>query len=370
MTSVQVELSSTRLCAAPDILSHMLDAFQRGWSIIPLLGAPHPMYGKRPPIEWKKYQARQAGERQLETWISEGYTAYGVVCGSISNLIVIDFDDIEVQVEFIQKYPHLLETYIVQSGLRQTLHIYLGVDFPVGTTKLRGGDLKAEGSYVVGAGSQIAGSEWQVVNDAPLYSISAVELNQFLLEFGIQQHISSQLSNLADATKSPDDFIRIYQFLANELDSRNASLFRTGCYMRDEGYSLLDIIAVLVPVHSNQQSTHHHKTETHSQRSAEAQRTIQSVFSKPPRLKRQVLSKRTDASYVPNALREAILKEQDGAAFLRLYEGLQLSGKVTGETITEREILELLSPYGAGRPSVRTALKFAISPALRNPPML
>jgi len=99
----------------------------------------------------------------------------------------------------------------------------------------------------------------------------------------IQQHISSQLSNLADDAKSPDDFIRIYQFLANELDSRNEALFRTGCYMRDEGYSLPDVVSVLIPIHANQQPTHQHKTETYTQRSAEAQRTIQSVFSKPPR---------------------------------------------------------------------------------------
>ena len=86
--------------------------------LIPLLGGKHPIYGKRPPIEWKKYQAQQVTERQLETWFTEGYTAYGVVCGGISNLIVIDFDDVEIQAELIQDYPQLLQTYVVQSGLR------------------------------------------------------------------------------------------------------------------------------------------------------------------------------------------------------------------------------------------------------------
>jgi hypothetical protein len=180
-----------------------------------------------------------------------------------------------------------LETYIVQSGLRKTLHIYLQVDFPVSTTKFRGGDLKAEGSYVVGAGSQIGGGEWQLVNDVPLYSISGVELNQFLLEFGIQKNISSHPPNLADDAKSPDDFVRIYQFLVNELDSRNEALFRAGCYMRDEGYGLADVIAILAPVHANQQPIHQHKAETYSQRRAEAERTIHSVFSKPPRPRRR-----------------------------------------------------------------------------------
>ena len=368
MTSVRAELRSTRLRAESNTLTSALDAHQRGWSVIPLLGGKHPLYGKRPPMKWKKYQTRLATERQLETWFSEGYTAYGVVCGGLSNLIVIDFDDVEIQAEFMQKYPHLLETYLVQSGLRKTLHIYLQVDFPVSTTKLRGGDLKGWGSYVVGAGSRIAGGEWQIVNDAPLYSISEGEFNEFLAEFGIQQQIAPVLSSLAADAKSPDDFIRIYQFLVQELDSRNEALFRTGCYMRDEGYGINDVIAMLAPIHAQQQPIHPHRRERYQQRYAEAERTIRSVFTQPPRPRKRSSNKHTDASYIPNGLREALLQEPDGAAFLRVYEGLLLTGKSTGATVTEREVLELLSEHGVGRPAVRKALKLAIAPALRNPP--
>jgi hypothetical protein len=52
----------------------------------------------------------------------------------------LDFDEAEVQAEFMQQYPHLLETYLVRSGLRGTLHIYLHVDFEVKGAKLRGHD--------------------------------------------------------------------------------------------------------------------------------------------------------------------------------------------------------------------------------------
>jgi hypothetical protein len=265
MTSVQAELSSTRLCAEAYSLSYVLDAHQRGWSIIPLIGGDHPIYGKRPLMGWKKYQQQHCTEQHIHNWFSDDCTAYGVVCGSISNLIVIDFDDAEMQAEFIVKYPHLLNTRIVQSGMRGTLHFYLQADFPVKTSKLRGGDLKAEGSYVVGAGSQIAGGQWRVVNDAPLYQISEAELNEFLSEFGVQKRVDEGLSNLAEDAKSPDDFVRIYQFIVHEFDSRNEALFRAGCYMRDEGYSLPDVLAVLASVHANQQPTHQHKAETYSQ---------------------------------------------------------------------------------------------------------
>ena len=287
MTSVQAEFSSTCLHAETDTLSHALDAHQRGWSVIPLLGGSPPSIGKRPRLAWTKYQQQQASEQQVNTWFAEGCEAYGVICGSISNLIVIDFDDAEIQTEFMFKFPHLMNTRIVQSGLRGTLHIYLQINFPVKTTKIRGGDLKAEGSYIVGAGSQIADGMWKVVNDAPLYQISEAELNDILSTFGIQQAKSSMQFQIAADAKSPDDFVRIYHFLANELNSRNEALFRTGCYMRDEGYSASDVTTVLADVHVNRKATHQHKTEKYKQRVREAERTIQSVFTRPSRPKRQ-----------------------------------------------------------------------------------
>ncbi len=53
-------------------------------------------------------------------------------------------DEPDAQATSIQKFPHLMNTYIVKSGGRDTPHLYFEVDFPVRTTKIRGGDLKAE----------------------------------------------------------------------------------------------------------------------------------------------------------------------------------------------------------------------------------
>jgi hypothetical protein len=52
---------------------------------------------------------------------------------------------------------------------------------------------------------------------------------------------------------------------------------------------------------------------------------------------------------------------------LRVYEGLLLTGKSARDTVTECEVLECLSEHGVGRPSVRKALNFAISPSPRTP---
>ena len=51
---------------------------------------------KRPAIEWKEYQSRQATEDELKQWFANGQTGFGVVCGKVSsNLVCLDFDDLD-----------------------------------------------------------------------------------------------------------------------------------------------------------------------------------------------------------------------------------------------------------------------------------
>ncbi|MEQ9033152.1 MAG: bifunctional DNA primase/polymerase, partial [Aggregatilineales bacterium] len=186
MTSVSAELTSARLFTESNtVLPHALYARECGYSIIPLKGGPNRASGKQPRIKWQTYQSEHASSDQIERWFRGGTSAYGIVCGQISQLIVIDFDEPDAQAKFMQKFPHLMNTYIVQSGGRGTLHLYFEVDFPVRTTKIQGGDLKAEGSYVVGAGSTIAGGTWKLSRDVPLKRISRKDLNDVMSVFSI-----------------------------------------------------------------------------------------------------------------------------------------------------------------------------------------
>ena len=57
--------------------------------------------------------------------------------------------------------------------------------------------------------------------------------------------------------------------------------------MRDAGYSLPDVIAILAPVHVQQAPVGTQRRETDRQRYAEAERTLQSVFKRPPRPRRK-----------------------------------------------------------------------------------
>jgi hypothetical protein len=361
MTSVQAELSSARLSTELNtVLSRALNARECGCSVIPLKGGRNRVTGKQPRIAWQSYQKQHASAVQIEEWFRGGTSAYGIVCGQISRLIVIDFDEPDAQAKFIRKFPHLMDTYIVMSGGRATLHFYFEVDFPVKTTKIRGGDLKAEGSYVVGAGSQIAGGKWEVFNDVPLKHISQKELDNTLLVFGITRSLPTPkpVIEYIPNNVSLDYFSSIYESFVQQFQSRNEALFRVGCMMRDEGYDFDTVKAVchkpMFIIHlspGTNQKPHFSVRKKHISHCE----VCSSVRHDRNQKHIAVVSY---ASYVPNHLREAILKHKHGTAFLRVYEGLKLVGKLAGARMTEHDIHTLLAPHGIGRRSIRNALTF------------
>jgi hypothetical protein len=362
MTSVQTGLSSARLSTELNtVLSYALDAHQCGCSVIPLRGGKNQTSGKRPQVAWQTYQTSRVCSQQIHDWFDKGTSAYGVVCGQISRLIVIDFDDADAQAKFIQKFPYLMDTYIVKSGGRGTLHLYYEVDFPVRTTKIRGGDLKAEGSYVVGAGSHIAGGTWEVFRDMPLKRITQEELKDVMSVFGIVRPLSTSqpITQEIPHKVSPDYIKSLYHSFVQQFSSRNEALFRAGCMMRDEGYGIDMVTATLSQSHIQHPPVTRHNSETIFQRQKETTLTLRSVFKRPARPKSKTVAKSSQASYVPNHLREAILKQKHGTAFLRVYEGLKLVSKSAGEHVSEKNILTLLSPHGIGRRSIRNALSFS-----------
>jgi hypothetical protein len=365
MTSVQAEFGSARTFTELNtVLSYALNARECGCSVIPLKGGRNSVTGKQPRIAWQTYQTQQASSDQIEQWFSSGTSAYGIVCGQTSRLIVIDFDEPDVQAKFIQKFPQLMDTYIVKSGGRGTLHLYYEVDFPVRTSKIRGGDLKANGSYVVGAGSTIAGCTWEIFRDVPLKRISRQELDNVMSVFGIVRppSIPQAVAEESTANVSPDYFKSLYHSFAQQFNSRNEALFRVGCMMRDEGYDFDTVNAIISQSHIQHSPVTRHRSETKFQRQKETTLTLQSVFKRPARPKSKSIAKSSQASYVPNHLREAILQHKHGTAFLRVYEGLKLVGKSAGERMTEHDIHTILAPHGIGRRSIRNALTFTHMP--------
>ena len=122
-----------------------------GLSVIPLKFA-----SKEPLIPWKEFQERLPTEEELQEWFGKKkWVNIGIVCGRVSsNLVVFDFDSLELFEEFWENLPEelkekLRKTWVVQTG--KGLHVYARVKNPefLKTRRFEGIDIKGEGGYVV-----------------------------------------------------------------------------------------------------------------------------------------------------------------------------------------------------------------------------
>ncbi len=91
-------------------------------------------YGeKRPAVSWKQYQEKRPKWSEVKKWFaSDKEQNIAIVCGQPSNnLVVLDFDDVEVYPKFFEKHEDLeKETLVARTGSGKR-HVYLKSDKPV-----------------------------------------------------------------------------------------------------------------------------------------------------------------------------------------------------------------------------------------------
>ncbi|MBK8021873.1 MAG: bifunctional DNA primase/polymerase [Chloroflexi bacterium] len=341
-----------------------LQCFERGWSVIPLIGGDDPARGKTPATAWSRYRERMPSAVELRQWFESGkHSAYGIVCGRLSQLVVLDFDDETVAAQFRRRFPDLAATLTVRSGMRGTPHLYFHVDFPVVSRRFHGGDMKGEGGYVVGPESVIGGRCWTAVHDAPVLAIMP-ELLAAVLDFlGATDDLdpSSGDKSLAHAHEINEAaVVQQYRREAARTGQRNNTLFRIACQLRDKGVSQDWTLRCLAQAHAEQPARSGAACETLDRRLGEAECTIASAYRRPPRRERPKPPDADDANQpLDNSIREALLQRPDGAAFLRVYEGLRMLGVKADSTFTRQEALELLKGI-VGDYSLRKALHLSI----------
>ena len=144
-----------------------------GFSIIPLR-----YRSKEPMIQWLEFQKRRATDEEVERWLGSGRINLAVVCGSISeNLVVIDFDDYQHFEDFFDFEKIKNSTIIVKTA--RGVHVYFRTSKPVKSFKIPGLhlDVKSEGSYVVAPPSiHPAGVKYEFINNPwNLQSIPVVD---------------------------------------------------------------------------------------------------------------------------------------------------------------------------------------------------
>jgi hypothetical protein len=370
----------------------------RGWSVIPLIGGMNLHDLKRPAIKWGRYQHTLPEIADLENWFLKlGFGGLGVVCGRVSKLAVLDFDDSQKASEFLRLHPHLTQTRVVESGTRHLPHYYYHIpdELSVHSRSVLGADFRADGAYVVAPPTGQGEIRWRVLHDEPLYTLSAGDLKaiwRFLASpipppspnrfEAPSQSNSSQFTHLTavsvtelgveskrrrNSYASINDLLVLYR---GRLDQgRNNALFQVACIARDRGVGQEVVIEKLATIHASQPASDG-LSESFQVRHAEALRTIESVYSRParPPMEAAISNEQHEAVGIPtpsetnvvsgllNSIREWLLGHAFAAA-ARVLDGLILAGLKIHSTFTERQACDLLQQYRVGRRSVMAALK-------------
>ena len=214
---------------------------ERGCSVIPI---EHPDattqeeprdIGKKPLVQWKEYQQRLPTDAELVTWFGNGHKRnIGLVTGKLSNRVVIDCDS---PAAILWAEAHLPPTpWRSRTGKGEHWpYQYPGVPV-LNKVFLKTGDpavlidVRGDGGYIVAPGSQHAnGTSYWWVDGEP--APDAV-----LPMFDPAWITGLARKSKAKAKTAPSTL---------GVGSRNDTLFREGCRLREQGFDEAGILAAL-----------------------------------------------------------------------------------------------------------------------------
>jgi hypothetical protein len=301
----------------------------REWSIIPLRDN-----SKISNTNWKLHQHIRASQRMVNRW---SFQNIAIVTGSVSRLIVMDFDNEEIYQAFIKQFPDLTDTYTVATPRGQHLY-YHYQDNVIKTRHGNGVDLQAERAYVVAPPSKIDGNEYQLINDVDPIHLEigqALTLTNFVSNSqpptppNVTPPTPPNVTPAEDTDKSNLNPVDTYKSLLSS--GRNTALFKASIICRDNGIGQQRTVALLADVHAQQPPTTAHRSETETQRLREAHNTIKSAYSRPPRTSRQL----------PNSVRQQ-LQQNNLTAVARVLDSLRLKGIQPYQTLSKSLIFSTL----------------------------
>lgn len=323
---------------------------KQGISVIPIHGNNDRTNPKKPSVRWGKYQKKLATSYEIESWFRQKITAIGIICGQISNLTVIDFDDYLTYQTFRKANPNYANTFTVKT--RRGYHLYYQTNQRIQTHKFVGGDIKGEKSYVVAPPSIINGHQYYAINDAEPIKLSPDDVDNIFNFLQINQALQPLISYETYIASNPK-LIEQYSHLSDEI-GRNNALYRVASVAKSYGVPQNRVEQELIPYHIIQPSSPDHKPESSENRLSEAKRTIQSAYSS---------TKYTSYSTkgIPNSIREALLKNQKSTVMSRLLDIFHLAKWKPHFKFTMPEAIALCQPFGMNRKSVMKALTGCLS---------
>lgn len=322
---------------------------QQGFSVIPVHGDNYPNQPKKPATQWGKYQKQLAKSYEISSWFTQNITAIGIVCGQISNLMVIDFDDHFTYMQFRKDHPSLASTFTVKT--QRGYHLYFETHQEVHSHHFSGGDIKGEKSYVVASPSVVDGYQYRIINFTAHHILLPYDVDMLLNYF----QINTQINNPVNETLSDNshlDLVSMYDTLQPQI-GRNNALYRTASIARDRQIHQLEAENILIYHHVKQPAPTNHKSETSLDRFREAKRTIHSAFN-------SLTTNHISATGLPNTIREALLKQSTVVA--RLLDIFRLSKWKTNTQFSMSDAIKLCKKFNLNRKSVMEALtgKFSV----------
>lgn len=318
---------------------------QAGYSVIPVHGNNSPAEPKRPAISWRIYQGRIATAAEIERSFNDKVTALGIVCGRVSKLLVIDFDDALRYQRFCRHLPQYADTYTVKT--KRGFHLYYRTREKVPSHQFDGGDIKAERSYVVAPPSEIGTHVYRCVRDCAEHGLDKADVEQVLNYFHVNSAAAMGTSRRIGDAKS-FDLIGLYRRLSTRI-GRNNALYRVASLANEQKKPIADVEHLLLKAHCEMRSRPGHKYETWAERWQEGKRTIGSAY----RIGRGREDRQTG---VPNTVRERLLKTQGSTVVARLLDILRVAGWETESFFTLKDAVQLGQEFGLNRKSVLQAL--------------
>ena len=316
-----------------------------GYSAIPVHGNNSPTEPKRPSISWRAFQRRLPTEAEIDRSFNDKVTALGIVCGRVSKLLVIDFDDALRYQRFCRHLPQYADTYTVKT--KRGFHLYYRTGEKVPSHQFDGGDIKGERSFVVAPPSQIGTHEYRCVRDMAELELQKADIDQVLNYFHVNGPSATGASKRIGDLNTVD-LKRLYRRLAPRI-GRNNALYRVASAASEAGKMMSTVEKLLLNAHCETPSRPGHKYETWTERWQEGKRTIGSAF-------RNSRGKEHRQFGVPNSVRERLLKAQGSTVVARLLDIFRLAGWESDSFFTMSEAIVLGREYGLGRKSILQAL--------------
>lgn len=110
-----------------------------------------PCTGKQSAALWSRWQNECATFGRIHYWASAGMLQnVGIVCGRVSDLVVVDLDGLNAVAEYEATFPRLLDTLTVSTGSRKGKHYWYGaVGHSTETVRTAGYEVRGDGCYII-----------------------------------------------------------------------------------------------------------------------------------------------------------------------------------------------------------------------------